>query len=530
MKKNSLIAPEASGAFSALFQKYIKGNSALDQLYQYELSPNGVLKFANEQDYQQLDRSLLVEALLKQNHSALYFTEAQKKNIESLIHKQTYTITTGHQLCLFSGPLYFIYKIITVINLAEKLNRTQSEKKFVPVFWMATEDHDFDEINHLHLSDKTLRWKRDGGGAVGDLDMSGMRSVIDELKTMIGLSDLSQSWISAIEDCYLGAKNLAEATRNFVNFLFSSYGVIIIDANHRVFKSQFKSIFEQDIFEHKNHETYQSTLKYFEQNHLEAQVLVRPINCFYMKDGLRARIEKQGDIYKIVDTDLQFTTQELEQILDHQIDAISPNVILRPVYQQSILPNAAYIGGPAEVDYWLQLKAIFDLHKVAFPVLVPRQFALLLDEKSLKILAALQLKAGQLLVEDAEIPKLYLKTSGKAFAYQIENEGIQLQYQSIIDRLKQLDPTLENAGKAQRKKMENGLEKLQKKANKAIQLQESVAIKRLLKIKSKLLPNGALQERHDNIMMYDISSISEGIAEFKANLDADAGVITVLEF
>jgi bacillithiol synthase len=529
MKPHSTIAPENSGAFSSLFLKYINGDSVLKPLYQYEMSHHGILQFAEEQTYPDMDREGLAAELLLQHQDSLYFSNAQKLNIEALKNKNTYTITTGHQLCLFTGPLYFIYKIITIINLAEKLNESQSEKKFVPVYWMATEDHDFDEVNHLHLQDRTIRWKRNAHGAVGELDMQGIEEVIHNLKSALGQSDHAKKWIEIVTECYVGAKDFATATRNFVNYLFAEFGVIVLDANRSFFKNQFKSVLHQDIFEHQTINTYKDTLKYYETNKLEAQVLVRDINCFYLDKNLRARLEKHGDEFIVVDTKIKFSAAEMEEIFANQIQKISPNVILRPLYQQTILPNAAYIGGPSENDYWLQLKAIFDQYQVAFPVLMPRQFALLIDEKASELLSAMQMDVQDVLLKEDALVKVYLRKSEKAYSLEKYRDDFSIAYQTIIADIKQLDTTLEASAKAELKRLENGLEKLTNKANKAIKRKEEVSIKRLLKIKEKLMPSGSLQERHDNLMMYNIAPFASYMKNLSENLNTKAGEISVIQ-
>jgi bacillithiol synthase len=529
MKRHSTIAPENSGAFSSLFLKYIKDDSILKPLYQYEMSHEGVLQFAKEQTYQDMDRAGLAAELLLQHKDSLYFSDAQKLNIEALKNKNTYTVTTGHQLCLFTGPLYFIYKIITIINLAEKLNKSQSDKKFVPVYWMATEDHDFDEVNHLHLHDRTIRWKREAHGAVGELDMQGIDEVIHHLKSALGQSDQAKKWIEIVTECYVDAKDFATATRNFVNYLFAEFGVIVLDANKAYFKHQFKAVLHQDIFEHQTISTYQHTLKYFEANKLEAQVLVRDINCFYLDKNLRARIEKQGDEFVVVDTKIKFSFAEMADIFENQIQKISPNVILRPLYQQVILPNAAYIGGPSENDYWLQLKAIFYHYQVAFPVLMPRQFALLIDMKASELLSTMHLDVQDVLLKEDALIKMYLLKSEKAYSLEKDRQDFSTAYQSIIGSIKEVDVTLEASAKAELKRLENGLERLTKKANKAIKRKEDAAIKRLLKIKEQLMPSGSLQERHDNVMMYNIAPFANSMKNLSENLNAKAGGISVIQ-
>ncbi len=192
-------------------------------------------------------RAVLVEVLQEQ-YEEIDISEATKKNIELLKEENTFTVTTGHQLNLFTGPLYFLYKIINAINLAKELKSAYPDFNFVPVYWMATEDHDFEEINFFNLHGKKFQWNppasEETGGAVGELPTSGLDEVLELFSAEIGNSPNAQQLKKWFEEAYLKHETLADATRFLANALFESYGLVVLDANKRALKAIFRALYE----------------------------------------------------------------------------------------------------------------------------------------------------------------------------------------------------------------------------------------------------------------------------------------------
>ncbi len=368
--------------FSKLLLDYLNGDRALRSFYSYEPKIDSFRQVIDDKSIENTNRDLLV-SVLKEQYVKITDQELQKTNIDLLLKKNTFTVCTGHQLCLFTGPLYFIYKIITTINLAETLKKNYPKYNFVPVYWMASEDHDFEEIQSINLFGKKLLWNnKEAKGAVGMLNTDSMSSVIAELKQILGESENSKKLIQLFSDAYLKHINLADATRYLVHQLFADYGLVVVDGNDARLKYEFSEIFKDDILNSNNYKLVNQTIIELEKLDVKAQVNPREINCFYMIDYLRERIIFDNQKYKVQNTDIEFTKEELLDELKNHPEHFSPNVVLRPLYQQKILPNLAYIGGPAEIAYWLEFKKMFNNHNINFPVLIPRNFAMLTDENA----------------------------------------------------------------------------------------------------------------------------------------------------
>ena len=321
---------------------------------------------------QSINRDVLVEELLIQNKKA---PKKAINNIELLRKETTFTVTTGHQICLFTGPLYSIYKIISTLNLTKSLKQKYPEHDFVPVFWMATEDHDFEEINHVNIFDKKITWNTNQSGPVGRFSTTDMIPFLEEIEETIG-SELSRTLINF----YKSSSNLAIAHNKMINHLFGEEGVVVIDADSEKLKREMISIFKNELTKQNTFEKVEEQSEKLLTKGFGKQVTPREINLFYQKDGLRERITEEDKSYQILNTELVFTQEEILEELDKHPERFSPNVVMRPIYQEKILPNLAYIGGPGELAYWFQLKSAFEVNSIDFPILVLRNMALIVKE------------------------------------------------------------------------------------------------------------------------------------------------------
>ncbi len=312
-------------------------------------------------------RKVLVEVLNEQYRSVSAAKEVEE-NITALKKDTTFTVTTGHQPVIFGGPLFFIYKIVSVINTVERLNNQYDNYHFVPVYWMGSEDHDFKEINHTYLFNKAVEWNPSTAkGAVGRMSTASFNEPLDKMNEILGESERAKELKELFENAYLENDNLADATRYLVNALFQEEGVVVIDPDDSRLKQQFVPVMEKELLNQKStplvEETTCSLEQTYKNGHFEPQAYPRPINLFYLKDE-RDRLINQNGAIGLEDSDTTFSKEEIKRELKQHPERFSPNVILRPVYQQVILPNIGYIGGGAEVSYWLELKKVFDHYKV----------------------------------------------------------------------------------------------------------------------------------------------------------------------
>jgi bacillithiol biosynthesis cysteine-adding enzyme BshC len=475
-----------------MFLDYIKGNESLKPFYKN--LPN-VDQFENQikqKTFSQEKRDTLAEVISKQ-YQSFEVTSAVSQNINSLKESNTYTITTGHQLNIFTGPLYFIYKIVTVINACKQLKAKYPQHNFVPVYWMASEDHDFEEISYFNLGGKKYTWDTDQTGAVGHFDPSSIDKILKEMPGEYPL----------FEKAYLSHNTLAEAARYYVNELFGQEGLIVIDADDRALKTQFTPVIEDDLFVHSAEKLVAQDTEKIQALGYKTQVHAREINFFYLEGNVRGRLEKEGDQYAVVDTELKFSIDEIKEMIKNSPERFSPNVILRPLYQEMILPNLAYVGGPSEAIYWLQLKSNFAHFGETFPILMPRNFALIIDKISHRKYEKSERTLAELFLPDHEVEqRIVSNQTNKELSLVSELESIASTYGSAQSKAQIIDPTLVQHLEALQAKTEKLLSKAQKKMYRAEKRLHTDKIDQYHAVKSVLFPKGNLQERTSNFLNF----------------------------
>lgn len=434
----------------------------------------------------------MVEVLEKQ-YAKIKAPDAVANNIRSLGDKNTFTVTTGHQLNLCTGPLYFIYKIVTVINATKALNKKYPGYHFVPVYWMASEDHDFEEISYFKLNGKKFTWKTDQTGAVGRFNPKSIQPLLDG----------APGDFTLFKKAYSSSNTLSDAARYYVNELLGSEGVVVIDADNVQLKSAFRKIVKDDVLNHTAKSLVEEKNQALEKLGYHPQVFAREINFFYLDGSVRSRLEKVGDGFGVVDTQIQFTRKEVEQLIEREPEKFSPNVVMRPLYQEVILPNLAYVGGPAEVVYWLQLKAVFDHYKVPFPMLMPRNFALVIDAPNLR-----KWEKTALTLEDVFMSKdqLFERWVGKNTEHNLKLEGEMARatklFGEIEARSSAVDVTLTPMVSAEAKRAMKSIEKIEHKLLRAEKRKHKEKLGQIEAVKDALFPNGSPQERTENFMLF----------------------------
>jgi bacillithiol biosynthesis cysteine-adding enzyme BshC len=482
---------DETDCFTPLFIDYINGKSDLKDLYSYSPSIENFEKAINNRNFEKEKRSVLVDRLAHQ-YEGVNSPCKVVENIKSLSKENTFTITTGHQLNIFTGPLYFIYKIVTIINACKDLKKKYPENNFVPVYWMASEDHDFEEINHFHFDGKKYQWDTDQKGAVGKFHLEELQDILSELPS--GADFFKQSYTK---------ETLADAARHYVNHLFGEEGIVVLDADDIELKKLFTPVMEDDLFNHSSQKASEKDTSDLQSLGYKTQVSAREINFFYLEDNVRQRIEKKGADYRVVDTDLTFSADEIRKLITTHPEKFSPNVILRPLYQETILPNLAYIGGPSEAVYWLQLKSVFEHFNTPFPILMPRNFALIIPKNVSAKWGKSGLQSKDLFLSKHDAFEKWLVTnSSNDFSYEREIDQLNLIYQSLGEKAKIVDPTLIQHLDALKATAGKKLEKAEKKLKRAEKRNHNNKEIQLSAVKDALFPNGTLQERHDNFLNF----------------------------
>lgn len=502
MFKTTHLDLRQAGTLNPLVLDYLERNKKITPYYTFYPDKKGFSELLNTDPYAGFNRKALREILLNQSRQVENTSESSLASIAKLESGSTYTVTTGHQLCLFTGPLYFIYKIFSVINLAKELKAEFPDKDFIPVYWMASEDHDFEEVASFHVEGKTIIWNSQQKGAVGNFKTHELKALLPELTAALGLSQHSKYLLNLFETSYLKHNTLAQATRYLVNALFGDYGLVCVDGDDATFKQQFKPFFAKDLFENAAQQHVSKSIAGLETLGYSIQVKPRPINCFYLDEQQRLRIEKNGERFQLAGTDRSFTKEELEKIIDTEPERLSPNVVLRPLYQQVILPNIAYAGGPGELAYWLEFKNMFDQLGVLFPVLMPRNFITVINSATRKTMEKLSLSEKDVFRSEEALIHNYLVGADSVFDLKKEEALLEAEYLKIAARSKSVDPTLERHVLAARQKALNQLKVVEQKTNRALKKREETAIRQIESIRQRLFPKGVPQERLDNFAAF----------------------------
>ncbi|MER2997243.1 bacillithiol biosynthesis cysteine-adding enzyme BshC [Pontibacter populi] len=481
----------ATGAFSQTIADYLSQNDKLKSFYSRFPTIAAFEAQLQQKSFSPDQREVLHKALQEQYSAVTDINPKVQQNIDLLLQPNTYTVTTGHQLNIFTGPLYFVYKIITAINTCKQLQAHYPNYNFVPVYWMATEDHDFAEINHFNLFGKGYRWESEQTGAVGRFNLDGLDKVLDELPEQFPV----------FEEAYRNSKTLADATRAITHSLFGEYGLVTIDGDHAELKKALTPIVEKELTENLSHKLVSETSAQLEEAGYKSQVYSREINLFYLEDGLRERIVEENDNYKVLNTDISFNKEEILQLAKDHPEQFSPNVILRPLYEELILPNLAYIGGGAEVVYWFQLKKVFENYNVAFPLLMLRNSAMYINRGNASRMHKLGLTPEELFKSYLELKKhLSGQLHDEEITLEAQRQTIEAAFKEIEKLAQTIDATLVKAVAAEEQKAHNALQMLEKKLSKARDSKHEQTFKQLENLKEKLFPGGSLQERHDNLL------------------------------
>lgn len=486
--------------FSAQQNRLVYDQESLLPFIQRTFSEENLLRQINlkSEAFSPEDRDVLVNVLRRQ-HQRSTVSAQTLANIEKLQSENAFTITTGHQLSLFTGPLYFVVKILQVIKLVNYLNERNPDSQFVPVYWMASEDHDFEEIRSMELFGKKVRWESSQSGPVGRFALDeGFNQAISEIKAFF---KEEHKEVLELIDSYKG-KNLADASRNLVQQLFGSYGLVVVDGDDVELKRRFSAIMTKELSEEFSFAAVSLTNHELKKEGLIEQIHAREINLFYIENGLRSRIIKDNQNYSIPGKG-EFTREELVQILKESPESFSPNVVLRPLYQEHVLPNLAYIGGGGEISYWLQLKRVFEAARVIYPLIQVRNSVLWVDSNTTAKIQKLDMSLENLFKSADLLKREYVEFNERGSLDFDELDEQTNALAELIDKLVgAVDPGLQKYSSAEITRLHNQIDSIKSKLIKTSKSKHETAMNSIDQVKEKLFPGGGLQERTVNFFQF----------------------------
>ncbi|MCX8532187.1 bacillithiol biosynthesis cysteine-adding enzyme BshC [Chryseobacterium luquanense] len=445
-------------------------------------------------------REILSETI-KSQLSDFKVSSKQIENLENLKLKNTFTITTGHQLNLFSGPVFFVYKILQTIKTCSYLKQNFPDFNFVPVYWMASEDHDFAEINHFKTENNYYEINEKSGSAVGKIQISDT-FFISEFEKEFKDSIFGTELILMLKEAYKAGNTLTKAIQTFVNRLFSDFGLLILDGDSKALKSQIKDVFRDEIENFSLNKNSKDKVDFLTEKYGKVQVNPREINLFYLSET-RDRIDFEGKKYRIVDTNIEFTKEEILDELENFPEKFSPNAVMRPVYQETVLPNLAYIGGNAEIMYWLELKDYFAELNLPFPILIPRNSMLFLKEKTLGKIDKLELKIEDFFQNFSKITNEKILDNNEILTLLNEKENLLTkQFSELKNIAETTEQSFGNLVKAEETRQLKSFGRMKKRLIRAEKIKQSELLERLEKLFLDVHPSKTWQERIYNFSVF----------------------------
>jgi len=529
MSQSSMHIPFSSThVFSKLINDYLEGKGTALNFVQYAPTIEGYKAAIEGRKKHPINRTLLFDVLTKQ-YSNLPQEKAVNDQLALLKKDTTFVVTTAHQPNLFTGPLYFFYKIIHAIQLAASLKATFPEYDFVPVYYMGSEDADLDEVGAFNLDEKKCQWVTKQTGAIGRMQVDdALLLLLKQLENYWAVLPQGIKALHILKEAYQKGTTISEATLSFVHAFFGSKGLLVLQPDDAAFKASFIPVMEKELLTSFSHEAIQSTIADLSKDY-HVQSEGRTINLFYLKDNIRARIEKQGEQFIVVDTDIQFTQSQIIVELNQHPERFSPNVILRGVYQETILPGVVFVGGGGELAYWMELKNVFQQVGVHYPLLQLRNSFLLMSNKQAEQWANMQFEELDLFKPTLDLEIAYVKKyTHTKLDLQDQINHLTTLYTAIKNEVAQVDATLgahtENLAQQAKAK----LLALEKKMVRAERRKQTVAIQRIHRIKKELFPFDNLQEREEHfskwVGQYDLSWI-ETIMEHSKGLESQFRII-----
>ena len=492
------ISYESTGYFSKMIIDYIKGDEKLKPFYKYTVSLEGIKAAIEARKQFETPRTLLVEELRKQ-YQNLLLTDKQEQNLRLLLQHNTFTICTAHQPNIFTGQLYFIYKILHAVKLADFLNGKIPENKFIPVYYMGSEDADLEELGHINLNGEELVWETKQTGAVGRMKVDKqLIKLIDRIAGELEVEKNGKELVNLLRAAYKEGVFIQQATLQLVNELFKDFGLLVIIPDNAELKKQFNRIVKKELIEQFSHSLVETTGKQLNE-HYKVQASGREINLFYLTETRRERVEKEGGKFKVEGLGMSWSEKEILAEVDEHPERFSANVILRGVFQEMILPNIAFIGGGGEIAYWLELQKVFEACRVPFPVLIVRNSFLIIN----KIQEQATKKLGFEIIDlfkptEQLINSLVIRESVSKLSLAKEKEELEVFYKHIKEVTAKIDITLTEHTEALQVRALEKIGTLEKKMLRAEKRKFEAQQRQLNKLRKQLFYGNSLQERVDN--------------------------------
>ncbi|MEO8513777.1 MAG: bacillithiol biosynthesis cysteine-adding enzyme BshC [Ignavibacteria bacterium] len=467
------------------------------------------------------DKNVLIDILKRQNVT-FGGDEHTAANIEMLVSENTFAVVTGQQMGLYTGPMYTILKTISTVKLAKELKERFPQFNFVPVFWLESEDHDIDEANHTYLIDKQNELVRVGFDAENTNDEDGgprkssppvggiefgelINSINEQLRSTMIDTDFKDKIMNMVTRNYREGNNYKTAFAGLMNEIFKGYGVIFIDPSEHEIKRLLIPVFEKELTSSpKLCETIITQSAELEKNY-DLQVKPKVINMFFLHNNNRLLIEpRDGGKFALKNSKRRFENEEMLNTLNENPELFSPNVVLRPICQDYLLPTVAYIGGPGEISYFAQFKPAYKHYDITMPVIYPRVSVSIIEGKIAKFMNNFNVKLEDIFHHSFLVSKVVDKLSEVKVEDEISKylDDLNKIFYDMRNMTVKVDQTLLNVVDNIKEKTKQNIEQFKSKLINSQAKKSETTTTQIDKVTNNIYPNNNLQEREINILYF----------------------------
>ncbi|HPN37457.1 MAG TPA: bacillithiol biosynthesis cysteine-adding enzyme BshC [Melioribacteraceae bacterium] len=499
-----------------LFLDYIYDFSKVKNFYIKDFRKTyNYIKHFEEVCYKQRPFAKELSEIIKKQYGDISVSKTTENNIKSIAGNNTIAIVTGQQLGIFGGPLYTFYKIITAIKLSIELKNKFYGYNFIPVFWLEGDDHDFEEVNNLSIINKEnnlINIKYDDnflGNFRSNIGNHKLKSefnlTLHELENNLRKTDFTAQLYDNIITFYREGRTFKEAFRDLLFNLFDDFGLVLFDPQSNQIKNLLKPIFFKELDEYRNHlQIAIDTSASLEVNY-HAQVKIKPINMFLSENDGRFLLEPDEDNFKLKNKRKKYTKEELIDLLKTHPERFSPNVLLRPICQDFLLPTGFYVAGPGEISYFAQVIPFYKEFNIVQPYIYPRASITLIEKNIKELFEKYNLSFEDIMEEENRLIKKVLNTASPLNIDELfikSENNIKTEIKTLEKDLLKIDKNLEEAVTKSTEKIIQTLQTLKSRTEKVFQSKNDVTLRQLNKMKNLVYPNNNFQERELNYIYF----------------------------
>lgn len=493
---------------SSLFRDYVHAFGRVASFYARDPRDRGAYEAQAKQCEARPYRREELCTVLRRQNQGWNAPPIVSQRIEDLGRAEAVTVVTGQQTGLFGGPLFTLYKAVTAVHLAAHQQR-ELGRPVIPVFWMASEDHDVAEADHIQLLDRAgtlvslrhTQWGSPAGFIPANLRLG--QAILETLDQAWGLlppTEFAPVLREALTQAYTPERTLAEGFARWMTHLLGQSGLVLADSADPALKRLAAHVLQQEVEEApRSSQCILTASESLRALGYPVQIEARSdgVNCFLLQEG-RHGLAKDGDGFRLRDSRQIIPAADLRRLVQEEPERLSPNVALRPVVQDALFPTIAYVGGPGELAYFAQLRPVYQAFDVPMPLIIPRASLTLVDPRTLQLLERFHLSLPELTLEPEQLASRVLRAQFPAdFEATLAKarQGVNEIFREVGEAIARVDPTLKATVGQTSGHLRGHLDQLERKAVQALKRRETETRPQLQRLREALMPGGRPQER-----------------------------------